>query len=1213
MRRLRVLLLVLSLSLAMATASAYWTTLSVVGGSGAAASSSVNQGATPTATSVARAVTVSWAASTLSNGEPVTGYEIKRYASSTQALQTIQSACTGTITATSCVESRVPAGQWVYSVTPLFGGNWRGPESVRSSVVTVASPTLSLSASTVKPGTSVSGTAAGFLSAETLRYRLDSPTGTELTGTLAGAPTPATIPGSGGGAAVITVPSGTSDGAHTIYAVASPSNDAATVGIVVDGTPPPAPVLTGTPTLVSGDSVTFTFTEAEATATVECRLDSDAFAECTSPEDFTGLSEGTHTFQARAVDTVGNVSTSTSYTWAVNLTIPTISIAFPSVAGLYHDVGFNAGCSTPLVGDVCGVADDDVAVSAVAVSLRRLSTGLYWNGTGFTSLLETFVAASGTTDWSYGVLSTALPEGAFTLRARASDGVNVGYDSRTFTIDRTAPATPTLTSVPPSTSGPSATFAFTNPEPTAVFECRLDGGAWSSCASPRSFTGLAHGSHTVNVRAVDGAGNTSAGTSTTWTVDATPPSVTMTFPGATSYNGAGWAAGCGTPTIGDLCGTAGDVGSGLATVDLSIFRVGTSSYWNGSGFAAASETWLTATGTTSWSYAFAASSFPADGTYVVRRRATDLVGNATTGSVSLTIDTTPPPTPQIVAAPADPSGGAVQFDFTVAEIGAGTQCKLDAGEWATCTPPVSYTGLGDGSHTFSVRATDAAGNLSAAATHTWTVDAGIPSISVTFPSASRTYNDTTYAAGCGTPAIGDFCGTASDPQGNVAAVAVSIQRISTSLYWNGTGFTSATEVFLPATGTSSWSYAVPAASFPAEGSYAISARATDAVGLTAIDMVTITLDRTPPPVPTITSGPSGTTTGSDTFTFTGETGATFECRVDAGAWAACVSPKAYPTLADGPHTFDVRAIDQAGNAGPVASRSWTIDSTAPVVGTTFPGVGSVHNNTTWKAGCAGATDDLCGTATDAGGAVALVEVALYRSSTASYWNGSGFSSSTVLWTEATGTGSWTLPFAATAFPADGSYEVLVRASDNVGNVSTPVTRTFTIDRTGPGAATVAAVNRGAIVRRIETGDQVVLTFSEAIAPGSLIAGWDGTGSQNVTIRQANNTNDLLTFYNSANTTRLPLGSVQLKRNDYVTAAVVWGASGTRSTLTMNGSTLTLTFGTPDKPASVTTAAAAANMVWLPRAGVTAGTGVTDVVGNLGTSTNRAETDLDNDF
>ena len=189
----------------------------------------------------------------------------------------------------------------------------------------------------------------------------------------------------------------------------------------------------------------------------------------------------------------------------------------------------------------------------------------------------------------------------------------------------------------------------------------------------------------------------------------------------------------------------------------------------------------------------------------------------------------------------------------------------------------------------------------------------------------------------------------------------------------------------------------------------------------------------------------------------------------------------------------------------------------------------------------------------------------------------------------------------------------MRATDGPGNVSTPVTRTFSIDRTGPSAVDVAAINRGSIVRRIETGDQLILTFSEPIAPGSLITGWDGTGTQNITIRQANNTNDLLTFYNSANTTRLPLGSVQMKRNDYVIAAVVWGASGTRSTITMSGSTLTLTFGSPNTPLNVTTAAAAANMVWLPRAGVTAGLGVTDLIGNLGTSTNRAETDLDDDF
>lgn len=66
-------------------------------------------------------------------------------------------------------------------------------------------------------------------------------------------------------------------------------------------------------------------------------------------------------------------------------------------------------------------------------------------------------------------------------------------------------------------------------------------------------------------------------------------------------------------------------------------------------------------------------------------------------------------------------------------------------------------------------------------------------------------------------------------------------------------------------------------------------------------------------------------------------------------------------------------------------------------------------------------------------------------------------------------------------------------------------------------------------------------------------------------------------------------------------------------MTLSGSTLTITFGTPDQLTRVTSAAAAANMSWSPRTGVTTGTGITDGAGNLGTSTARLETDIDNDF
>lgn len=68
------------------------------------------------------------------------------------------------------------------------------------------------------------------------------------------------------------------------------------------------------------------------------------------------------------------------------------------------------------------------------------------------------------------------------------------------------------------------------------------------------------------------------------------------------------------------------------------------------------------------------------------------------------------------------------------------------------------------------------------------------------------------------------------------------------------------------------------------------------------------------PDTTITSGPSGTvTTGKQTFSFAStESGGGYECSIDGGAYAACAPPKEY-TLADGSHTFKVRATDIAGN------------------------------------------------------------------------------------------------------------------------------------------------------------------------------------------------------------------------------------------------------------------------------------------------------------
>ena len=82
-----------------------------------------------------------------------------------------------------------------------------------------------------------------------------------------------------------------------------------------------------------------------------------------------------------------------------------------------------------------------------------------------------------------------------------------------------------------------------------------------------------------------------------------------------------------------------------------------------------------------------------------------------------------------------------------------------------------------------------------------------------------------------------------------------------------------------------------------------------------------TVDLTPPDT-NITGGPTGPTNDSTpTFNFNSpDATATFQCRVDAQPFAACTSAHTTAALGDGPHTFQVRAVDPAGNIDPTAAQ-----------------------------------------------------------------------------------------------------------------------------------------------------------------------------------------------------------------------------------------------------------------------------------------------------
>jgi len=103
-----------------------------------------------------------------------------------------------------------------------------------------------------------------------------------------------------------------------------------------------------------------------------------------------------------------------------------------------------------------------------------------------------------------------------------------------------------------------------------------------------------------------------------------------------------------------------------------------------------------------------------------------------------------------------------------------------------------------------------------------------------------------------------------------------------------------------------------------------------------------------PPNTTVTSGPPDITREtSASFSFaSSETDSTLECSLDGAEFSACASPKDYD-VANGSHTFSVRARDAAGNADATpASRTWEVDTVGPTITPVSPRHGSKIRDTT---------------------------------------------------------------------------------------------------------------------------------------------------------------------------------------------------------------------------------------------------------------------------
>jgi len=454
--------------------------------------------------------------------------------------------------------------------------------------------------------------------------------------------------------------------------------------------------------------------------------------------------------------------------------------------------GYSAGLSVPVTLD--NGTDAGAGVDAASRVVERDEAPLD-NGDGS---CDAFPGSWSTVTLSGGNDTTVQTGTCYRYRLRISDRVGnegVSGPSATVKVDVTDP-TGSVTVPAAGANVRGAAVAVTSDSAdsgSGVASVQLQrspagGGTWTNVGAADTTapygatwdsTAVADGLYDLRAITTDAVGRTATSSVVANVrVDNADPSSTVAFPAAAgSYNVAGWNAGCAPD---GLCGTASDGGSGLDRVEVSLRR-GSGNYWDGGSFASATEVFLNATGTASWAYGFAATSFPADGSYTLRVRAVDTAGNVESASTrTFTVDTNGPET-TIDSQPTDPtSATGASFAFSASEGGSTFECELDGGGFSACATPRSYSSLADGSYTFKVRATDAGGNTDATpAAFTWLVDTTPPS------APTFTFGSMTNAAATGTEvfyrpaaATGQFAVTASSTDGQSGVASYSFPALA---------------------------------------------------------------------------------------------------------------------------------------------------------------------------------------------------------------------------------------------------------------------------------------------------------------------------------------------------------------------------------------------------------------------------------------------------
>jgi hypothetical protein len=453
---------------------------------------------------------------------------------------------------------------------------------------------------------------------------------------------------------------------------------------------PKTTILAGPDSTTVSTEAQFTFSSSDPSAEFECALDTPAgdqpdWGSCEATQTYTDLPVGEHELLVRAKDELGKVDlTPAGYRWTIK-PLPETTIA--SDSGPKDLLDSELGVQTDSTEATFAFSSDQPGATFEC----RLDLGGY----------EPCTSPEEYTD-------LAFEEHDFFVRAKDADG-NVDPTPAEFSWDIAdfTPPNTTIDSGPDATtSDTSANFEFSSNESDATFECALDGGNFTACSSPRTYTGLTVGDHRLQVQAIDPTENVDPTPAEyTWTVDTSGPQTTLTSkPDALVSSTSASFAFTSEPGSRFECkldnGSFTGCSSPQSYTDLS------------------------------------------EGSHTFEVRATDEAGN--TGSpadyvwtIEEPADITAPET-QITEQPAeDGNSAAATFRFTATDNKTPAadlrfECRLDnqASGFVLCTSPQSYSGLGQGLHTFEVRAVDQDGNTGNAVGYTWTVDTDAPQTTI---------------------------------------------------------------------------------------------------------------------------------------------------------------------------------------------------------------------------------------------------------------------------------------------------------------------------------------------------------------------------------------------------------------------------------------------------------------------------------------------------